>query len=105
MPDVSERLKLKYEINYYNTKFLTGHCNFRSYLHSFGLSENNNWRWCNVVDIPEHNLYDCWRYTDKRINFFRELSEIGIRLDISLILRNTEGMTVFNETVKKIEIQ
>lgn len=64
VPDVSERLKLTFEINNYCSQILTEHGNFGNYLHRFGMKESENFAKCNVVVTPEHVIYDCWRHIE-----------------------------------------
>lgn len=79
--DVSERLKLTFEINHYCTQILTEHGNFGNNLHRFGMKESKNCTSCNVVVTPEHVIYDCWRHIEERMDLIRKLSEMEIRVD------------------------
>lgn len=84
-------------MTHYSTQYLIGHGNFTRYLKRFGLSRHENCKWCGVTDTQEHVLYDCWRYTERRLLLIRRLTEIGGRLDIREIYRRKDAFDIFNE--------
>lgn len=100
MPDVRERCKVKLGVNHYGTQFLTGRGNFRSYLYRFGLNQNDNCKLCGVRDMPEHVLYECWKFADVRFALERELFEIEMSLDLRKIDRRKEGNAIFYKWIR-----
>ena len=61
-PSVSRRVKgkgLKFITNHYLTQVVTGHGNFNSKLHQFGLVQSPLCVECGVRDDVEHSLFDC----------------------------------------------
>ena len=103
-PDVSERLRKKIDVNHYVTQFLTGHGNFAAYLKRFGIRDNELCGRCNVVDTPEHVIYDCIEIADSRSQFRIKLMDVGMRLDLRQILQNAEATTILVDWLKEVAL-
>ena len=69
-------------------QFLSGHGNFGAYLKRFGLRDSELCGRCQVVDTPEHVLYDCVEIADSRAQFWEQLMDIGCRLDLRIIIED-----------------
>lgn len=55
-PNIRERLIMPIETNHYMTQFMTGHGNFASYLHRFGLRISAECSTCGIEDTHRTNL-------------------------------------------------
>jgi ribonuclease HI len=74
-PTISSRVALKFfTTNHTLTQFLTGHGDFRQYLHRFKKVGDPH---CNcdpeAVDTPHHRIVDCPLFETHRLEFLREM--------------------------------
>jgi hypothetical protein len=85
LPSVRERQKISHlDLNFKLTQFLTGHGNFKTYLHRFKLSETNT---CDCESAPEnifHILFECDMYLIRRQQFIHETNRIGYKFPPNL---------------------
>jgi ribonuclease HI len=75
-------------INYSTVQFISGHGLFNQYKYRFKLDdqlESPNCELCEVVDDPEHVLFNCRKYSDLRHNY---LYSSGLRSKSDLIKLN-----------------
>ena len=68
IPRVKEWYERKHgEVNYYLTQFLTGHGNFRAYLHRMGKVEDPGCVYCGECpDNAAHTFFECERWQSER---------------------------------------
>lgn len=59
LPNVIERLNMRIDVTYYLVQFLRRDGNFGAYLKRFGMRDSEVCATCEMVDTPEHELYDC----------------------------------------------
>jgi len=77
IPDIKFRLSIPMELDHYITQYLTGHGNFAAKLHSLGLTDKPDCGCGGGIDDPEHALYTCNRWKEKRQNLINTVIDEG----------------------------
>lgn len=101
-PNVRDRMLMRISIDHYTTQYMTGHGNFASYLHRFGLRESELCATCEVADTPEHVINDCIRYNEQRLELACALAEEYMTFDIKDALNTKVGFDIVSRWLNKI---
>lgn len=71
------------------TQYLIGYGNFKSKLYGFAQVESPNSAYCDVIETIEHVLWECWKYNDRRQDFYNELEDDNPREHLLEVMANT----------------
>ncbi|KAJ8880104.1 hypothetical protein PR048_020727 [Dryococelus australis] len=87
--DVKDRYRKKWlRTTYYLSQLITGHTNFRTKLHQFGLVETPQCPAFGVEDTVQHILLECGRIEDLWLSLLAQLAEYVIEtLDRHMTLK------------------
>ena len=105
MKEPRTRLGMRYFVpSFHLTQYLTGHGNFRSYLHRIGVLQTDRCEYCpDEEDTPVHRITSCVRYTEAREEASRELGfVVDERTDLSALVSSAENFHVFKQLVLNI---
>lgn len=83
-------------------QYMTGHGNFASYLHRFGLRASSECSKCNVEDTPDHVINDCKKYNEQRLELACALAEENMTFDIKEALNTKAGFDIVGRWINKI---
>ncbi len=104
-PSVSDRMKIKHLIlNFKLTQYLTGHGNFKTYLHRFKLIINNICDCDKDSETIHHIINDCDMYLNRRQQFIYECLRLGYNFPPNLndIVKDRNLFIEFNMFINKI---
>lgn len=87
--DVGVRYACDWEIHQYVTQYLTDHGNLKSKLYGFGQVGISNCAYCDVIETMEHVLWKCWKYNDRRQDFYNELEDDNPREHLLEVMADT----------------
>lgn len=97
-------LKSNLEITHYSMQALTGHGVFGSYLHRIGKKQNPLCWFCSQIDNPEHTIFECPRFKNKREALQRTLQTNINTTNISMYFEGEGGkhiMEYLNSIMKE----
>lgn len=95
-PNIQNRLELAIAIGHYDSQYLTGHGNFMAYLQRFGLRNTDLCEICNLPDTPQHVIYECLKYIEKRADLVWQLEDIGLAVDVKEAADTKAGFDVLS---------
>lgn len=77
IPDIRQWVERPYgEVDYYLTQVLSGHGCFKKYLFSRRRAETSDCNYCRLEDTPEHTLFVCPRWIERRTTYTTNTGEI-----------------------------
>ncbi|KAJ8913053.1 hypothetical protein NQ315_006554 [Exocentrus adspersus] len=96
IPEIDKWLGRRHgEVCYQTTQFLTGHGSFGAYLHRIGKRRQEDCIYCAGRDTPEHAIFACERWTEKR-------AQMNIQLGVVVTPENFIDLIVESESAWKI---
>lgn len=102
-PDIEQRLANDFSIGHLLSQFLTGHGDFRAYLHRFTLRESPDCSVCSVPDTVAHRLITCSLYDNHRTVFCASVGSQPTTIEcFSPILRNANHLELFRTFIRDI---
>lgn len=95
------------EVNFHMTEFLSGHGGFREYLHRIKRAASPDCPACSqVVETPEHVLFECPRFTGERQELFKHVDP-GVTPDnlIETMCREKSSWDAVDQMINKIMVK
>ena len=105
IPKIEVWIKRKHgDLDFHITQFLTGHGCFKSYLYRIGKEENRNCWFCpDTNDTPEHSIFACTRWSERREETFKKVErEINKNTIVEFMLENEQTWNLIKNLVNHI---
>lgn len=104
IPDIQKWVNRTYgEVDYWLTQALSGHGSFRQYLHKMGKTESAQCSYCECEDSPEHTLFECVRWNERRNSYTQTKGvAFGIESMKNDLISGEKSWKVMYEIVREI---
>lgn len=103
IPDIKKWINRKHgETEYYLTQFLSGHGCLRSYLFPFGLALTDTCLYCGERDTPEHVIFKCIYWKEKRKCLENRIGNLEVENIIGLMLESANNWKDIATYIKEV---